>query len=106
MDDTSISLLSVYQGKVDATCNRISTLGLLDARNSARVPTRVLPETVIFQNAGFAIRKGESGFLKYLNSFLDQIETSGEGQKIWDKWVGKDSPIKAQREFKFGGPLE
>jgi polar amino acid transport system substrate-binding protein len=44
--------------------------------------------------------------VKYLNTFLDNLETSGEGQKLWDKWIGADSPLKLKREFKFGGPLE
>jgi polar amino acid transport system substrate-binding protein len=106
MDDTAISLLSLYQGKVDATCNRVSTLSLLDSRNANRIPTRYLPETVIFQTAGFAVRKGEKEFVAYLNNFLEGLETSGEGQKLWDKWLGTESPMKLKREFKFGGPLE
>ena len=106
MDDTVISLMSLYQGKVDATCNRVSTLSLLDSRNSNRVPTRYLPETVIFQNAGFAVRKGEKEFVAYLNDFLGKLETSGEGQVLWDKWLGTGSPLKLQRDFKFGGPIE
>ncbi len=106
MDDTAISLLSVYQGKVDATCNRVSTLSLLDSRNTNRLPTRYLPEVVIFQTAGFAVRKGEKEFVAYLNSFLNNIEASGEGQTLWDKWLGANSPMKLKRDFKFGGPLE
>lgn len=106
MDDTAISLLSLYQGKVDATCNRVSTLSLLNSRNTNRIPTRYLPEVVIFQTAGFAVRKGEKEFVTYLNDFLNKLETSGEGQGLWDKWLGTNSPMKLIREFKFGGPLE
>ena len=105
LDDTNTSFIALFQGKVAATCNRVSTARLIEGRIPNGQPTRFLPEALIYQNAGFAVKKGAKDFVTYLNSFLDQIEKSGEGDVIFAKWLGSKSPLKLEREFKFGGPL-
>ena len=44
--------------------------------------------------------------VKATNAFLASLETSGEGQALYDKWLGKDSELKATRKFEFGKPQE
>ncbi len=37
-----------------------------------------------------------------LNAFLDQYESSGRGQALYDKWIGANSKFKLTRHFKVG----
>ena len=46
------------------------------------------------------MRKDEEGFRKAVNDALQQMERSGEAQKIFDKWLGTGSSFKMHREFK------
>lgn len=38
---------------------------------------------------GIAIKKGDADFVKYVNDFLKELKTSGEYDKIYEKWIGK-----------------
>jgi len=41
---------------------------------------------------GMAIRKGDTGFVKYVNDFLKELNTSGEYDKMYEKWIGEKPP--------------
>ena len=66
---------------------------------------RMLEPPLLVQGSGFGVRKGEDAFLQHLNAFLDKLEGSGKAQALWDKWLGKDSPYKLERKFKFGNKM-
>lgn len=102
LDDTSTSLLALFQGKVDATCNNQVTVRLVALRTKDAEPTRLLPEPIMTATTGMAVKKGEKSFVEYINGFLDKIEQNGSGQKLFDKWLGADSKLALTREYKFG----
>jgi polar amino acid transport system substrate-binding protein len=104
LDDTSTSLLALFQGKVDSTCNNQVTVRLVALRVPDAAPTRLLPESVMSATTGMALKKGEASFVEYINGFLGRIEGDGKGQALWDKWLGSKSKLALTREFKFGSP--
>jgi polar amino acid transport system substrate-binding protein len=104
LDDTSASLLAVFQGKVEATCNNEVTAVLVALRSGEVDKTRLLPEAIMSATTGMAVKKGETSFVEAINAFLDEIETNGKGDAVFNKWLGSDSPLKLEREFKFGSP--
>lgn len=104
LDDTSASLLAVFQGKVEATCNNQVTVRLVAIRSGDASNTRLLPEPIMTATTGVAVKKGEDALREEINAFLSEIEENGEGQVVWDKWLGSDSALELEREFKFGEP--
>jgi polar amino acid transport system substrate-binding protein len=105
-DDGPLAFLAMQQGKSDATVQRGAAAVGLQLRSPAGSPEiRLLEPPLVRQGSGFGVRKGEPEFLAYLNDFLGRLESSGEAQKLWDKWLGKDSEYKLERKFVVGTPL-
>ena len=102
LDDTSTSYLALFQGKVEATCNNEVTSQLVAGRSEGAAPTRFLPEPIMQATTGMAVKKGETAFVNEINAFLDKIEANGQGDALYNKWLGSDSKLKLKREFKFG----
>jgi polar amino acid transport system substrate-binding protein len=106
-ETSAASFLALQQGKVKATVYRYSE-GKAVERNAGDgiKALRFLDEPLLSMPSGFAFRKGSPELVKAANDFLAQLETSGEGQKLYDKWLGKDSELKSTRKFEFGKPQE
>jgi polar amino acid transport system substrate-binding protein len=106
-ETSAASFLALQQGKVKATVYRYSE-GKAVERNAGDgiKALRFLEEPLLSMPSGFAFRKGSPELVKAANDFLAQLETSGEGQKLYDKWLGKDSDLKSTRKFEFGKPQE
>jgi polar amino acid transport system substrate-binding protein len=106
-ETSAASFLALQQGKVKATVYRYSE-GKAVERNAGDgiKALRFLDEPLLSMPSGFAFRKGSPEMVKAANDFLAQLETSGEGQKLYDKWLGKDSQLKSTRKFEFGKPQE
>jgi polar amino acid transport system substrate-binding protein len=105
-EDQPANFMALQQGKVVASAMRYSQAKALEFAAGANArPLRALPGPLGTGSCGFGVKKGEEAWLAYLNGFLANLETSGEGQALYDKWLGKDSPYKAERIFKFGEPL-
>ncbi|MBZ9870408.1 transporter substrate-binding domain-containing protein [Mesorhizobium sp. BR1-1-9] len=105
-DDGPLAFLAMQQGKVDATVQRSAAAVGLQLRSAAGSPEiRLLDPPLLVQGSGFGVRKGEHRFRDYLNGLLDRLESSGQAQQLWDKWLGKDSDYKLTRNYKVGKPL-
>jgi polar amino acid transport system substrate-binding protein len=104
-ETSAASFLALQQGKVKATVYRYSE-GKAVQRNAGDdiKALRFLDEPLLSMPSGFAFRKGSPELVKTADEFLASIEKSGEGQKLYDKWLGKDSDLKATRKFEFGKP--
>jgi len=104
-ETSAASFLALQQGKVSATVYRYSEGKAVERNAGADINAlRFLDEQLLSMPSGFAIRKGSPELLKVLNEFLTHIEQSGEGQTLYDRWLGKDSDLKATRKFEFGKP--
>lgn len=105
-DDGPLAYLALQQRKVDATIQRSAAAVGLQLRSPEGSPKiRLLEPPLIRQGSGFGVRKGEDAFRAHLNNYLDRIEASGEAQKLWDRWLGSESPYKLERKFKLGQPM-
>lgn len=106
-ETSAASFLALQQGKVKATVYRYSEGKAVERNAGADIKAlRFLDEPLLSMPSGFAFRKGSPELVKTTNTFLAGLETSGEGQKLFDKWLGKDSDLKAERKFAFGKPQE
>ncbi|MGV1873461.1 transporter substrate-binding domain-containing protein [Agrobacterium rosae] len=106
-ETSAASFLALQQGKVKATVYRYSEGKAVERNAGADIKAlRFLDEPLLSMPSGFAFRKGSPELVKATNTFLAGLETSGEGQKLFDKWLGKDSDLKAERKFAFGKPQE
>lgn len=38
---------------------------------------------------GIAVKKGEAEFLKEVNGLLKEMQSNGEADKIYEKWIGE-----------------
>ncbi|WP_192886545.1 transporter substrate-binding domain-containing protein [Agrobacterium sp. LAD9] len=105
-EDQSAAFLALQQGKAVALAGRDTTLKALQNRaGDGAAPTEFVQEPLLVQRTGFGLRKGEEPLLKEINAFLTDLEASGEAQKLFDKWMGKDSAFKITRSFKVGDPI-
>src|SRR5690606_19251361 len=104
LDDTSASLLAVFQGKVEATCNNEVTAVLVALRSGEVDKTRLLPEAIMSATTGMAVKKGETAFVEAINTFLAEAETNGKADAVYNKWLGSESALKLTRGFEFGSP--
>jgi putative glutamine transport system substrate-binding protein len=43
---------------------------------------------------GIAIKKGESGLVALVNETLKELKSSGEYDKIYEKWIGEKPPAE------------
>lgn len=59
-------------------------------------------EPLMVEYSGVGVRKGETALLEAINAALLDLEASGEIDRIFDKWVGKDSEFGLKRTFKVG----
>lgn len=106
-ETSAASFLALQQGKVKSTVYRFSE-GKAVQRNAGDgiKELRFLDEPLLSMPSGFAFRKGSPELVTQANAFLAGLEASGEGQRLYDKWLGKDSDLKATRKFEFGKPQE
>ncbi|WP_249407609.1 ABC transporter substrate-binding protein [Rhizobium sp. CFBP 8752] len=100
--DSPAAFLSLQQRKVDAQFASELVLVRLVNQSPDGSPTRILDKVVVDEPWGLGIKKGELGLLKAVNSALDEAESSGEGQKIYDKWFGDATDYKLKRSFTIG----
>lgn len=106
-ETSAASFLALQQGKVKSTVYRYSEGKAVERNAGADINAlRFLSEPLLSMPSGFAFRKGSPELVKTANAFLASLETSGEGQALYDKWLGKDSALKATRKFEFGKPQE
>jgi len=65
------------------------------------VPVKILEPALFVEPWGLGVRRGDTAFLNHVNQVLGQMETSGDAQKLFDKWLGQDTAYKLKRDYKF-----
>jgi polar amino acid transport system substrate-binding protein len=108
LEDIPTSFLALQQGRIDAACQRQSLARLVELRATsagANKPVRFLEGALLNQTTGIGIRKGQPELVAAVNKALNEIESSGDGAKIFAKWLGADSTLKLERTFKVGSPI-
>lgn len=103
--DSPATFLSLQQRKIDAQFASELVLVRLVNQSPEGSPTRILDEAVFNEPWGLGVRKGETGLLDAVNAALDEAETSGEAQQLFDKWFGGETQYNLTRSFTIG-PIE
>jgi polar amino acid transport system substrate-binding protein len=96
--DTSSAFLALTQDKVDAFC--ASELILVKLREQSKVPLVVIEKALFAEPWGLGLRKGETAFKEQVNTVLSKLESSGELDKIFGKWLGEGTAFNIKRDFK------
>ncbi|KAA3518826.1 ABC transporter substrate-binding protein [Agrobacterium vitis] len=100
--DPPSAFLALQQSKVKAMI--LSELALIKFQQQAGDGYSFIKQPAAIEYWGLGVRKGESAFLSAVNAALKTLETSGDGQKIFDKWLGKDTAYKIERTFTLDKP--
>ncbi len=101
--DPPSAFLALQQSKVSALV--LSEIALIKFKQQVGDGLDILRSPVAIEKWGLCIRKDEPTLLAAVNGALKQIEDTGEGARIFDKWIGKDSPYKIERTFKLTDPI-
>lgn len=94
--------LALSQAKVESVVNSESMLAPVIQR-SVGTPDelKLLKNEPVFSEAfGLGVRQGETALLDAVNAALVKMEEDGRLDTIFDRWFGKDSEFKMEREFK------
>lgn len=100
-DDVNQQFLALQQGTADAMAVGLYYLRPFQIKGGEDKYT-ILKEELGRAKVGFAVRKGDPEWVAYLNKVLDDLEASGEGQKIYDTYFGD---LGIERSYKFGDPI-
>jgi polar amino acid transport system substrate-binding protein len=77
--------LELRNGRVDAWVFDMSSLAIYQAQGRAMT---LLREPLLKEQLGWAIRKDDPDFLKWLNGFLAEIRGNGSYERLHEKWFG------------------
>jgi polar amino acid transport system substrate-binding protein len=101
-DDISQVLLALKQRKVDAVAlNEIFLQQYKKRTQGTPDAIDLLTDPPLFaETYGLGIKKGETAMVNAVNDALLDADKKGELDKIFDKFVGKDSEFNMTRRFK------
>jgi polar amino acid transport system substrate-binding protein len=99
-EDTPTAFTALVQRKVSAfSVSEVVANRLVSKLGDNASKFKVIEPPVGEETWGLGVRKDEPALLEAVNQSLAKIEKSGEGQQIFDKWLGKDTIYKMQRSF-------
>ncbi|OCW55731.1 ABC transporter substrate-binding protein [Hoeflea olei] len=101
--DPPSAFLALAQSKVDAMILSEINAEKFVAQTGEKF--KFVDQAVAKEFWGLGIRKGETALLEQVNATLKRLEESGEGQKIFDKWLGEETTYKLKKPFKFDEPV-
>jgi polar amino acid transport system substrate-binding protein len=100
-EDTPTAFTALAQGKVDAfSVSEVVARRLISKLGANASQLKVVEPSVGKETWGLGVKKGETGLLKAVNEALQAMETSGEAQQIFDKWLGAKTMYDMKRSFK------
>jgi polar amino acid transport system substrate-binding protein len=97
--DPPSAFLALAQSKVDAMILSEINAEKFIAQTGEKF--RFVGQPVAREFWGLGVRKNEPALLKQINGTLKTIEENGQGNSIFDKWLGKTTVYKLTKEFKF-----
>ncbi|QCI66991.1 ABC transporter substrate-binding protein [Phreatobacter stygius] len=98
--DTSSAFLALVQDKVDAFCASELILVKLRQQAQATNPMVVIEKSLFAEPWGLGLRRGETAFRNHVNGVLAGLESSGEIDRIFTKWLGEGTVFNIRRDFK------
>lgn len=101
--DPPSAFLALAQSKVDAMI--LSEINAEKFIAQTGESFRFVDEAVAEEYWGLGVRKNEEAFLQQVNVTLKRLEDSGEGEAIFNKWLGQETVYKLAKPFKFDTPV-
>jgi polar amino acid transport system substrate-binding protein len=98
--DYSLAFAALKQGVVDAFTTDATVLAAIVRQDGHPDDYVFLPDFTKSREVGFALKKDEPRLKATINQALMDIESSGEGVKIWDAWFGPGTATPMKRIFK------
>ncbi len=98
-DDAPAAFMALVQGKVEGFGQSETLLRRWISKATDQKINVIMPP--MGQEAwGLGLRKNEPAFRAAVNDALAKMESSGESAQIFERWLGKDTLFKMEREFK------
>jgi polar amino acid transport system substrate-binding protein len=99
--DTGSAYLAVQQNKVlGVVTNAMSATKLVSQAKAGGVELGIVKEPMALEPVSVGLRLEEPAMLAKVNDALMAMETSGEIDQIWAKWIGPNTEYKMVREEK------
>lgn len=99
--DTASAYLAVQQGKARGmVANTMTTTKLVNESKTKGKEMRMIPEPMLYQPIGVGMQKDQPALTAKINEVLRKLDTSGELNQIWDKWLGPNTEYKMTRTDK------
>ncbi|MDA8520156.1 transporter substrate-binding domain-containing protein [Acidovorax sp. NCPPB 4044] len=98
-DDGPSAFTALVQRKVDGYVLSESLMRRFISKLGTSADIEVLSPPVGREYWGLGLRKGEPALEKAVNDALDELERSGEAQKLFDKWMGPATIYQMKRDF-------
>jgi ABC-type amino acid transport substrate-binding protein len=90
-DDTA-ALLQVATGRADATVIENYLLAAFSKTNPGKLKEAAFKKPLNVQYGSWAVQKGNSAFVKYLNTYLCKVQGNGQLASIYKKTEGATIP--------------
>ncbi|AJD45998.1 ABC transporter substrate-binding protein [Rhizobium sp. SEMIA 4085] len=99
--DTASAYLAVQQGKARGmVANTMTTTKFVNESKTKGKEMRMIEEPMLYQPIGIGMAKDNPDLTAKINEVLRKLDTSGELNKIWDKWLGQNTEYKMTRTDK------
>ncbi|MEK1892566.1 MAG: ABC transporter substrate-binding protein [Rhizobium sp.] len=99
--DTGSAYLAVQQGKARGlVANTMTTTKIVNESKTKGAEMRMIEEPMLYQPIGVGMKKDEPALTTKINEILVKLDTSGEINQIWDKWLGPNTEYKMTRKDK------
>ncbi|ODP31634.1 ABC transporter substrate-binding protein [Pandoraea sp. ISTKB] len=99
-DDPPSAFMALTQRKVDGYVMSESIMRRFVDRLGANAKSiAILAPPIDRQYWGLGMKKGEPALVAAINQALGAMESSGQSQQIFDKWLGTASAYKMKRDF-------
>ncbi|KQO76210.1 ABC transporter substrate-binding protein [Rhizobium sp. Leaf262] len=99
--DTASAYLAVQQGKARGmVANTMTTTKFVNESKTKGKPMRMIEEPMLYQPIGIGMAKDNPKLTAKINEVLRKLDSDGEINKIWDKWLGPNTEYKMSRTDK------
>lgn len=98
--DGPAGYLALLRGELDAFSASEILLTRFANRPDAGGALMLLEPALAEEPWAIGLRRNEPELLAAVNAALEDIEASGDAQRIWDTWLGSESSLRLQRGFR------
>jgi len=99
--DTASAYLAVQQGKARGmVANTMTTTKFVNESKTRGKEMRMIEEPMLYQPIGIGMQKDQPTLTAKVNEILRKLDSDGEINKLWDKWLGQGTEYKMTRTDK------